>query len=308
MLAMSYCILKMHKRTLLQKNFDMDKINEFLNHKLPENFLYDDDQVIEKLETCIEKILRRKFDLGPIMEPIPDAEIPKIPFGDFKKTDSRLENATHTHTDASDSKNKRNINNTNKDRDAFVEQMARDRLDAEKKKREEVRRRKREEKRLKVAAVAASQQNGDGIETFLVDGGKPIRNISDSDDDDDDDSESDDDSDDDDDDLNPSKLSEYDDDKMDKESMLSNLTRQSSPQHSLPNVSSLEKNGSLAKKAHAKTNGVASAKASESKLNSNSNSSIVNQISDYENLNSSSNFYTYNNGSYSKVSIHHFVY
>jgi hypothetical protein len=45
MLAMSYCILRLHKRRLLLKEYDMDKINEFLNHKLPEDFLYSDDQV-----------------------------------------------------------------------------------------------------------------------------------------------------------------------------------------------------------------------------------------------------------------------
>ena len=81
---MSYCILKMHKRTLLQKDFDMDKINEFLNHKLPENFLHDDDKVIEKLEKCIERLLRFKLDSGALIEPIPAIEQPRIPFGDLK--------------------------------------------------------------------------------------------------------------------------------------------------------------------------------------------------------------------------------
>ena len=244
----------------MQKNFDMDKINEFLNHKLPENFLYDDDQVIDKLEICIERLLRQKFEQGSIIEPIPIGELPKIPFGDFKKIEARPK--------ATDSEPP-----TNKNRDAFVEKMAKDRLASEKKKRDDLRQKKREEKRVQ----AIANRNGD-IETFLDDGGKPIRNISDEEDDDDD-GDDDEDSESDEDDLNPSKISEYDDDKADKESMISNMTRQSSSQFSLGNSSSLEKKSS-------KTNGsslnqMLSKKLIENKLNSNGS-----EASDYENLNS----------------------
>lgn len=73
----------------MQKEFDMDKINEFLNHRLPENFLFDDDIVMEKLNECIEKLLRHKFENGPLLEPIPQNELPNIPFGDFKHLDKQ---------------------------------------------------------------------------------------------------------------------------------------------------------------------------------------------------------------------------
>jgi hypothetical protein len=63
----------------------MDKINEFLNHKLPDDFLFDDDIVIEKLKLCIERINEHKFESGPLIETIPENELPKIPFGQFKK-------------------------------------------------------------------------------------------------------------------------------------------------------------------------------------------------------------------------------
>ena len=142
-----------------------------------------------------------------------------MPFGDFKKIDTRPK---VTEGESS-----------NKDRDAFVEQIAKEKIEVEKKKREEIKLKKREERKMNESA----NNNGD-IKEYIEDGGKPIRNISDEDDDDEEDE--DDDVESDEDDLNPSKLSEYDDDKVDKESMLSNMTRESS-QLSLGNSSSLEK-------------------------------------------------------------------
>ena len=150
------------KGTLLQKNFDMDKINEFLNHKLPENFLYDDDQVIDMLEICIEKLLKQKFDQGSLIEAIPISELPKVPFGDFKKIDTRPK---VTEGESS-----------NKDRDAFVEQIAKEKIELEKKKREEIKLKKQEERRMNENA----SKNGD-FKEYIEDGGKPIRNISDED-------------------------------------------------------------------------------------------------------------------------------
>ncbi len=264
---------KNQKGTLLQKNFDMDKINDFLNHKLPENFLYDDDEVIEKLEICIEKLLAKKFEQGSIIEPIPNSELPKIPFGNFKKVETRQDNLNVSNNTNENSDSSQVYTVTNKDRDAFVEQMARDRLASEKKKHEELRQKKRVEKQMSIAEV--------GIETIL-DGGKPIRNISDEEDDDDEDDENDDSEEDD---LNPSKLSEYDDDKVDKESVISNLTHQSSSHLSIANYSSLEKNSS-----NKKMNGSISSHLANKKLvdtkNFHSNGS---ENSDYENLNSAEN-------------------
>lgn len=245
----------------------MDKINEFLNHKLPENFLYDDDEVIEKLEICIEKLLAKKFEQGSIIEPIPNVELPKIPFGNFKKIEPRQETVTSEPPPILEIKAV-----SNKDRDAFVEQMARDRLASEKKKSEELRQKKRAEKLLTLS-------NG-GIET-IIDGGKPIKNISDEEDDED---EDDDNVESDEDDLNPSKLSEYDDDKVEKESIISNITHQSSSHLSLANYSSLEK------KSNQNANGSRSSHFVNKKVsdlkNTHSNES---ETSDYENLNSTEN-------------------
>ncbi|CAF0798358.1 unnamed protein product [Brachionus calyciflorus] len=228
-LAMSYCILKMHKRTLLQKEFDMDKINEFLNHKLPENFLFSDDIVMEKLNDCIEKLLRYKFE-SPLIEPIPQNELPNVPFGDFKQLDYQ------------EIINKLVENNTKKmsieeDRDEQLKQIAKTRLETEQLKREENRKKRLEEKKL----------TGDKLDINT------------------DDDDSDEDNLDSDDDLNPSKLSEYDDDKVDIESMISNMTRQSSPHRSI-NSFDIPLNNKLNSK------------------NSASSNSFNNQASDYENL------------------------
>ena len=66
----------------------MDKINEFLNHKLATDFLFSDDKVMLKLELCIDKLTKFKFSTGFIMaESIPKIELPSMPFGDFKKLD-----------------------------------------------------------------------------------------------------------------------------------------------------------------------------------------------------------------------------
>ena len=184
----------------------MDKINDFLNHKIPDNFYYDDDIVIEKLNKCIDKLSQYKFPSGPLLEAIPQAELPKIPFGDFKKIDKQDMIAQLVL---------KSVENQDKDRDVVVSKLAKEKLETEQRKREE-RRRKRQERLL---------ANGDtnGIDRHLNDG-KPIKNISDEDSDDDSEYGQDDDSDDD---LNPSKISEYDDEKYEKESMISNLTHES---------------------------------------------------------------------------------
>ncbi len=207
MLAMSYNILKLHKRRLLHKDFDMDKINDFLNHKLPEDFLYSDDEVMYKLEECIDKLQKHRFaPSGPILDAIPQDELPKIPFGDFKKFDKNEILSNIVQKQGVQSRNSLN-------RSAAVELMAKERLEAEKRKQEEERKLRRQQ--------TLEADNG-GFEKILNSNGEPILNISDMDDDEDDFEMSDSD-----DDLNPSKISEYDEDRADKESIISNLTRQS---------------------------------------------------------------------------------
>jgi hypothetical protein len=204
----------------------MDKINDFINHRLPENFMYDDDYTMEKLQKCIDKLQRYRFDSGPLLEPIPPSnELPTMPFGDLNKSSQQelIARIQHYH---------KHKNEVGVSRDAQLELIANDRLQVEKKLRAD-RKRARAEERKRVAALSGDASQ---LERYLNSSGKPIKNISDSDDDDDADGypnghqDSSDEDDDahayDSDDLNPSKISEYD-----KESMLSNMTHLSTPQH-----------------------------------------------------------------------------
>lgn len=258
----------------------MDKINDFLNHKLPENFLYDDDFVMEKLAKCIDKLANFKLESGnSLLEAAPANELPNVPFGDFKAIDYEL---MYTRNNSL----KRDENNN---RDEQLKQLARSRLEMEKKNRDERRKKRREEKeKQRLAAMSTSERQLDDRLMKLNNNGTATKDSDDSDDDSDLAASNDDDSDDDDDDLNPSKLSEYDDDKMDKESLLSNLTRQSSLQKSLNDVqsqSSMEVFNTVNRHAPADrtTNSSSLNKNSKSSF---SNSSFMNQTSDYENLNS----------------------
>ncbi len=149
LLAMSYCILRLHKRRLLSKEFDMDKINDFLNHKLPEDFLYPDDLVMVKLEMCIDKLQRHRFAAGSLLEAIPEEELPKVPFGDFKR-------ANKSDIVASLAQNKSSGNTRNSlDRSAAVELKARERLELDK-------RRLEEERRLRKTLALGSEGEGPG--------------------------------------------------------------------------------------------------------------------------------------------------
>lgn len=118
----------------------MDKINEFLNHRLPEDFIFSDDKVMIKLELCIEKLTKFKFPTGYIMsEPIPKCELAQTPFGDFKKLDKNgiLNQIAQKSTE------------TTVNRDTLVGQLAKDRLETELKKRDERRTKRREERLAK---------------------------------------------------------------------------------------------------------------------------------------------------------------
>ena len=252
---------------LLLKEFDMDKINEFLNHKLPDDFILSDDEVMDRLQLCIDKLTRFKFQNGPLLEPIPESELPKIPFGEYKKFDKQ--------EIISQIVQKSNEKVTSKTRDAAVEQLAKDRLETEKKKKEE-KRRKREEN---------SETLSYGK---MINDGGPILNISDEEDYDNENmNETDDDEDDDD--LNPSKLSEYDDDKIDKESMLSNLTRESTPQRSFTDIQSQLSLEMLSNPAKNTPNSDSLRKNLLNIKQSQTKSSFLHQNSEYENVSITNN-------------------
>ena len=194
----------------------MDKINEFINHKLPEDFLFPDDFVMEKLQRCIDKLIRFKQNIALDLIP-PAGELPTLPFGDLNKLSKQelISQIQRYHAEKKPDA-----------RDAQLQEIANDRLQVEKRARAERRKQRAEERRKRQQLLLNGGDTPSNLETYL--NGKPIRNISDSDDSDEEENNglADDSSDDEveynSDDLNPSKISEYD-----KESMLSNMTRES---------------------------------------------------------------------------------
>ncbi|XP_028810134.1 USP6 N-terminal-like protein isoform X2 [Denticeps clupeoides] len=74
--AMSYTVLKLHKKHLLK--LSMEELVEFLQVTLSKDFFYDDDVVIEQLQTSMSELRRSKLELPP---PGKDEEFPKIPLG-----------------------------------------------------------------------------------------------------------------------------------------------------------------------------------------------------------------------------------
>jgi len=119
----------------------MDKINEFLNHKLSDDFLFSDDKVMIKLEVCIDKLTKFKFPTGYLMEPIPKNELPAMPFGDFKKFDKK--------EIINQLAQKQSVDYSNSDRDALVGQLHQHRLQTQLTQREERRIKRREERLAK---------------------------------------------------------------------------------------------------------------------------------------------------------------
>lgn len=283
-LAMSYCILKMHKRTLLQKDFDMDKINEFINHKLPENFMFDDDEVIKKLEKCIEKLQRHRFESGPLLDLIPPpAETPSMPFGDLAKLSQQelIAQIQLYHKQKGES-----------NREVQIEQIASERLQEAKKIRaDEKKRRQQQQQILSANGPVARGGEHDKNNNYMNE-----KNLSDSENDQDDDSDEEsnqlrvDSSDDEEngeferrrrakkvgadgvsDDLNPSRISEYDEDK---ESVLSSMTNDdSSPMHGNRSNNSSKHASSLSPKKHSPNKSDQMASDYEN-LNENSTSSF----------------------------------
>ncbi|KAM3588014.1 uncharacterized protein V6R79_019202 [Siganus canaliculatus] len=74
--AMSYTILKLHKKHLLK--LSMEELVEFLQATLSKNFFYDDDYVIEQLQTSMSELRRAKLELPA---PGKEDEFPKKPLG-----------------------------------------------------------------------------------------------------------------------------------------------------------------------------------------------------------------------------------
>jgi USP6 N-terminal-like protein len=217
MLGMSYCILRMHKRRLLDPKFDMDKINEFLKNKIPKDFMFSDDVVMDKLHICIDQLERLRFKDGTsVIDTIPTNELPVLPFGEFKKV-NKTEILAQLEAKLAES------NGTTANRESKINTMAKERLEEQQKKRREemLERRKRRRQEAKEKGITITNNIYNGVN-------------GDENDDDDDLDGLDDDSDymddDDDDDLNPSKISDNDDDKYDKESMLSYITTPSQKQ------------------------------------------------------------------------------
>ncbi|OCT89223.1 hypothetical protein XELAEV_18017841mg [Xenopus laevis] len=74
--AMSYTILKLHKRTLIKQS--LEDLIGFLQEELARDFHYDDDYVIEQLSLSLTELRRAKLGLPP---PGKDEEFPMKPLG-----------------------------------------------------------------------------------------------------------------------------------------------------------------------------------------------------------------------------------
>ncbi|XP_038667773.1 USP6 N-terminal-like protein isoform X2 [Scyliorhinus canicula] len=65
--AMSYTVLKLHRKHLMK--LSMEDLIEFLQESLAKNFFFDDDLVIEHLQTSMSELKRSKLDLPPPGKP-----------------------------------------------------------------------------------------------------------------------------------------------------------------------------------------------------------------------------------------------
>ncbi|XP_054709273.1 USP6 N-terminal-like protein [Uloborus diversus] len=74
--AMSYTLLKLHRKTLLKMN--MEDLVEFLQVKLEQDFGYHDDAAVDALQASIEELHKHKLDHPGRAPP---HELPQKPFG-----------------------------------------------------------------------------------------------------------------------------------------------------------------------------------------------------------------------------------
>ncbi|ESN99017.1 hypothetical protein HELRODRAFT_67442 [Helobdella robusta] len=84
LVAMSYNIIKMHKKRIMQ--LDMDHLMSFFQVGLVTDFGYHGDKVIESLIECAEDLRKAKMDLPPPSTDI-SLEKPTKPFGVFEIPD-----------------------------------------------------------------------------------------------------------------------------------------------------------------------------------------------------------------------------
>ncbi|KAK0064597.1 USP6 N-terminal-like protein, partial [Biomphalaria pfeifferi] len=76
LVAMAYCIIKMHRRRIMK--MQMDDLLTFFQSNLEKDFSYDNDTVIEQLQICMEELKKARMSLPPK----PKAnEAPTLPFG-----------------------------------------------------------------------------------------------------------------------------------------------------------------------------------------------------------------------------------
>ncbi|XP_036375568.1 USP6 N-terminal-like protein [Megalops cyprinoides] len=76
LIAMSYTILKLHKKHLMK--LSMEELVEFLQVTLSKDFFYEDDFVIEQLQSSMSELKRSKLELPP---PGKEEEFPTMPLG-----------------------------------------------------------------------------------------------------------------------------------------------------------------------------------------------------------------------------------
>ncbi|XP_067396588.1 USP6 N-terminal-like protein [Emydura macquarii macquarii] len=74
--AMAYTILKLHKKRLLKMS--LEDLREFLQERISASLHYEDDIIIEHLQTSMAELRKMKFDLPPPAKP---EEFPKKPLG-----------------------------------------------------------------------------------------------------------------------------------------------------------------------------------------------------------------------------------
>nr|XP_046253821.1 USP6 N-terminal-like protein [Scatophagus argus]XP_046253829.1 USP6 N-terminal-like protein [Scatophagus argus] len=74
--AMSYTILKIHKKRLLKMS--LEELREFLQERIAQTFFYSDDVIIEQLQASMTELRKMKLDLPPPGKP---EELPRKPLG-----------------------------------------------------------------------------------------------------------------------------------------------------------------------------------------------------------------------------------
>ncbi|KAM9861114.1 USP6 N-terminal-like protein [Aulostomus maculatus] len=74
--AMSYTILKIHKKRLLKMS--LEELREFLQERIAQTFFCNDDMIIEHLQASMTELRKMKLDLPPPGKP---EELPRKPLG-----------------------------------------------------------------------------------------------------------------------------------------------------------------------------------------------------------------------------------